>query len=416
MKVLAVVVLYFFALSAYANQAKIPHLELELSSYEYADLLNKRAQTFGIDEQGTEPLANVITFGKRNLDWLIFMNAHRPADTQLSFSTPENTKAYPIDAPGESNEMLVLKEYQDLLKDLPVEMKAILVHGNSFTEQPPIAEVEYLNWGLRVDRAYQRASRWILQRPYLESYASRQKKDIRGYYFLSKVEGLADKLKNFSSLSDADKVNFTAWLLGMCGNMWNTTSAFCKQKLNQAIAAKTVDVYYANYLQNSKGIFDAYFAIPSTRPEAEWNPKNPNLMVLPFLNPDRKDVLDFLQVNIEDEWRWKDWSFHLNFIPNNGEDLVHVEFEAGSTPHVNGLAGNTITIDGNAPLTEYAVRWTIRHEFGHVLGFPDCYVEFYDKDSGKMINYQIDTTNLMCSRKGKFKEEHFSELQRAYFR
>jgi len=52
-------------------------------------------------------------------------------------------------------------------------------------------------------------------------------------------------------------------------------------------------------------------------------------------------------------------------------------FEPGVTPHVNGIGGRIITMDANAPLDDYDVSWTIRHEYGHVLGFPDCYVEFY---------------------------------------
>ncbi len=64
-------------------------------------------------------------------------------------------------------------------------------------------------------------------------------------------------------------------------------------------------------------------------------------------------------------------------------------------------------------MTEYDVQWTIRHEFGHVLGFPDCYIEFYEQASGEIINYQIDTSNLMCSRMGHIQEKHFAELKRS---
>ena len=49
--------------------------------------------------------------------------------------------------------------------------------------------------------------------------------------------------------------------------------------------------------------------------------------------------------------------------------------------------------------TQMNVQWTIRHEFGHVLGFPNCYLEFYDNDTATMVSYQLDVTNLMCSRR-----------------
>ena len=95
--------------------------------------------------------------------------------------------------------------------------------------------------------------------------------------------------------------------------------------------------------------------------------------------------------------------------------MAKLEFEPGTTPHVNG-AGDTITMDANQALNEYDSTWTIRHEFGHVLGFPDCYVEFYDEEAGLMINYQIDTSNLMCSRRGHLQDKHFQQLKKHYFK
>jgi hypothetical protein len=72
-------------------------------------------------------------------------------------------------------------------------------------------------------------------------------------------------------------------------------------------------------------------------------------------------------------------------------------------------------MDGNRNIDEYSARWTIRHEYGHVLGFPDCYLEFYDVETETMINYQLDITDLMCSRRGAFKVNHFDQLKAAYF-
>ena len=73
-------------------------------------------------------------------------------------------------------------------------------------------------------------------------------------------------------------------------------------------------------------------------------------------------------------------------------------------------------MDANAPLTEYDVKWTIRHEYGHVLGFPDCYLEFWDKELKAIVSYQLDTSDLMCSRRGHLKQRHFDALRDAYFR
>lgn len=139
-------------------------------------------------------------------------------------------------------------------------------------------------------------------------------------------------------------------------------------------------------------------------------------MSVPFLDPRIPAVTTWLTENIEDEWRWGDWKLKLEFMSEGGSDMTHVRFEPGATPHVNGLAGSEITMDANRALNEYSSRWTIRHEYGHVLGFADCYLEFYDESLKAMVNYQLDLTNLMCSRKGKLQQKHYDEMKRVYFR
>jgi hypothetical protein len=134
-------------------------------------------------------------------------------------------------------------------------------------------------------------------------------------------------------------------------------------------------------------------------------------MIFPFLDPNHSILQSFLQSNIEDEWKVSGWNLLLSFRKNAA---ARVEFEAGTVPHVNRIGGDVITMDENSSLDDYGVQWLIRHEFGHVIGFPDCYIEFYDSAVGEIISYQIDTTNLMCSRRGHLLPEHLTQLQRAY--
>ena len=111
-------------------------------------------------------------------------------------------------------------------------------------------------------------------------------------------------------------------------------------------------------------------------------------------------------------------------IPSKGEEIPHEifmyklknsSFQEMSKQMFLTDRINSLTMDANQSLAEYHVRWTIRHEFGHTLGFPDCYVEFYDTSTQEMISYQVDTSNLMCSRRGKLQEKHYNELKRVYY-
>ncbi len=131
-----------------------------------------------------------------------------------------------------------------------------------------------------------------------------------------------------------------------------------------------------------------------------------------FNTPSLPKFIPYLKNNIEDEFRWENWGMKMTF--GNYSSGPRLVFETGVVPHVNGLGGDTITMDSNQPIEEYESQWTIRHEFGHVLGLPDCYHEFYDTDLKAYVNYQLDITDLMCSRAGNIKERIYLELKKAY--
>lgn len=93
---------------------------------------------------------------------------------------------------------------------------------------------------------------------------------------------------------------------------------------------------------------------------------------------------------------------------------VFVEWVRDATPHVKGLGSNHIVMNSNSSLDDWDTQWTIRHEFGHVLGLPDCYVEFYEEEKNLITNYQIDVEDLMCSRRGVMNQRIVDELRSNY--
>jgi hypothetical protein len=188
-------------------------------------------------------------------------------------------------------------------------------------------------------------------------------------------------------------------------------SANCSGRVQTAIQAGKLYELYLQYLPNSQKVWDSYFSLSNPRSEIVWTRNNPEKMIVPFENPNDQKVLDFLKINIEDEWKWTGWNLILDF---RSSAPVHVDFQAGVVPHVNGVGGDTIVMDNNAPLTEWDVQWTIRHEFGHVLGFTDCYMEFYDPKLKAIVTYQLDIENIMCARSGKFLRAHYETLKDNY--
>jgi hypothetical protein len=409
---------------------------------------------------GKDPLAQILEVGKKNLQCLDILNQQRPVDKKFQLSTPETQKGIPITQPSFSNRKIILSDETEIKSLIPAELLSVLWKDDSCPVSLSMSDEEYLTWARKVDRLYQNASRWILQEPYLMAYAGRSNMDIRGYYFLSLENNLETSLTNFSSLPLEKQNLLITWLVGLCHNSDIEVSQ-CQSEIRNAIvttlttpAQHTADVvsldklpylnqpvyldkpltldkslylnkpfnkeknllaFYKKYLPAAKKVWNDFFTLRNPRPEVYWERSSsgtPQLLVQNFQKHKSVDVRDWLKFNLEDEWHWKEFQLKVGYKPSL--ENPQVIFEAGVTPHVNGLGGDTIYMDANRDIQEYSSRWIIRHEYGHVLGLPDCYIEFYDMDQEVMINYQIDIDNLMCSRRGHLQEKHVTELQRSY--
>ena len=400
------------------SQNELHHLDLLATGLEYRKFIAEHNLTSSFENSKNQselnPIEKAIKIGNRNLDWLIKINKKRLADgkTELYITNPKNTRSYPIDSPFKYSPQIIDEKLKQLIAKTPNEISIVLTSDNPLPNDMTVPEEIYLNFALEYNRIYESAVRWKLLSPYLQYYKKDKKNDIRGYYFLMNQQDLETKLKNFSKLDRETALLFKTNLQGVC---FNTTYSFetCLQELDTNIIQSHVYNFYLKYKDKSAQIYQSFFNIKNPRSDAKWSKLNPSTMIIPFQDPQSENVLFFLKNNIEDEWKTSEWKLILNFSPSAD---IHIVFKDNITPNVNGLGGNTITMDKKAPLSEWDTQWTIRHEFGHVLGFPDCYLEFYDEHEKAMMGYQIDTTNLMCSRVGKFKQIHFEALKETYLK
>ena len=384
---------------------------------EYREVLERleaRGQ-LSILKSGT--LQPILAFGKRNLEWLDVINRARPDGQKLELSTAATQVGYPIDSPSESNATLVLAKYNALRSEMPATLLAVLDSSAPLSAALPVDDATYLGFARRADRVYQQASRWLLEEPFLFQYVSQSRRDIRGYYSLAKEADLDRKLTDWNSLDVATRDRLTPWLIGQCRNQGNLPPQ-CTSEFTLSVQHEgNAKAFFQKYLGVAKRTYDSFFAIQGARTNLSWTATDPNVMHYPFESPASAEIQSWLKDNIEDEWRVGAWNLRLEFQPSHSSpaSTTHVVFVAGATPHVNGLGGSEITMDANRNIQEYTSRWTIRHEFGHTMGFPDCYLEFYDEDREVMIQYQLDVDNLMCSRRGHLHQIHFDELKKSYF-
>ena len=408
---LAIALLSIFSPNSFASEKPFEypvHILPGSPSEAYGPFIRRALMSDDITNMASY-VQQALNAGTRNLQWLDFLNSRRP--DQIALTKPGDLPSHPINKPNAYSPLTIENDFKALNTSIPESMRKIIFENAGFTDTLSISVKDYIAWAKKVDKLYQIAARWTSLAPYLSSYARNKVNDIRGYYFLMKDSDLEKKLKNWNSLSIDVQNRLRIYLVNLCENS-SISTAQCDTNLNSAITQNDVTGHFAKYVAKSKAIYNRYFKIAGIRRELQWTSQNANLAVIPFRQTDPV-IQNFLAVNIEDEWKWMGWQLKLDFQSNAP---VHVEFKAGVVPHVNGLGGDTIVMDKNASLNEWDVQWTIRHEFGHVLGFPDCYVEFYDSAAQQMVNYQIDVSDLMCSRVGKFKQNHFSEMKSVYCR
>lgn len=395
-----------------------PDIPPDADSSYYMSVLGPRLMAG--DGDAFDGLNNVVSLGERNLRWLEHINSFRPDGQKLSLTSKDTQRGIPITAPNEYNPTLVQSRLNEVKAQFPAAMAKVIFENADFTREPPVKLEDYLTWSRELDRVFQTALRWRTMAPWLSYLAGRRHNDLRGWYFLSRMPDRALKLRNWAELGDDQRTLIRGWLANMCFNRdENDTPAACLAEVDRIIANRgDLEAYYQSKAAHSATMFNGYFRIPNYahRPEVRWQTgaDGKPMVTAPFLDPGTPAVRAFLKDNIEDEWRFQDWHLEMPFQSKGA--IPKVVFRPGVTPNVNGLGGDTITMNSQQPLTEYDAQWTIRHEYGHVLGFPDCYVEFYESERNVIVNYQFDVENLMCSRRGHIQATHLEEMKRVYSR
>jgi hypothetical protein len=357
------------------------------------------------------PVDDAIDLGVRNLNWLKFINDRRPENDKISLTSASSTGGYPIEKPSEYSPKIVKERLDKLRAEMPIEMKEVLFDGKAFTPDLPLEKDKFIEWGRSTDKLYQTALRWKGMEPWLSYLEANREEDVRGIYFFNKMDPAvrAARLAAPGTWSPQEKSDFSEWLVSLCLNNGKTLSV-CRQQVNSQIGGGLSALpLFDSWKVKAQATWDRFFDIQN--PRSDIVVPNSDLLEMPFRDPRDAAVLAFLRDNIEDEWRFGPWKLKMVFSANAA---AHVVFQPGVTPHVNGLGGDRITMNADQPMTEYDAQWTIRHEFGHVIGMPDCYIEFYDSDRQSIVNYQLDIDNLMCSRHGHIQQKHVDELLRVY--
>lgn len=392
-----------------------PHLPLELTFEESQQLLRQHWVKFGegMMKANAPETQLAIDGGEKFSKWLKEINQQRSTDDQIRLTSGSNRGGgIPIDSPSKYGPKTIKERLQKNLDEIPASIKDI-VYGNKDTTTLPTSKEDFIKYGRMISFLYQTAVRWSTSlEPWLDWYKKNKQRDVRGYYHLKKMSDLDEKLEDFSKLTDKEQEEIKKHMMDICQNNQYSIKA-CEKAFDSNRKKKNLKALKDQLWPAAMATWNSFFEIRNPRTDVTWNESEPNVMKAPFIDPKNEKISNWLKENIEDEFKTTTWNFELNFV-EEGKDTAYLEFQPNVTPHVT--RGNIIVMDANSPIEEYDVKWTIRHEYGHILRIPDCYIEFYDETEEVAVNYQLDVKDLMCSRAGDFNQRLYDELKRVYYK
>lgn len=393
-----------------------PHLDRDLTAEEYQKLLES-APPLPADMPDAEAVEKAIAMGERvfklqsHFSDRSVSGTHSQIKRGSSYKKTENPSDpdnfISPDEPLKYSASLVKSWTNAALIKMSSGLRRYLL-GELSLEESNLSYDEFVAHLGGINFVYSIAARTKIMSGYLDYLKTAKARDVRGYDYLRKLSLRESILGNLEKAEKSDQKKVKTALSGLCQNSGKSRSD-CEAEIQSQFELGKLEEFYQKYLPYGKGVWDSFFKIP------DWG-KHQGIeivseeLIVPFKDPGEK-YREFIKVNIEDEFLYLDFGVKVDL---KDDALLNVKFEKGVTPNVSRLGGDQITMDANQDVTDPRAQRTIRHEFGHVLGFPDCYHEFFDEEEGVFVNYQLDSSNIMCAGSGNMNWHMYKELKRVY--
>lgn len=168
--------------------------------------------------------------------------------------------------------------------------------------------------------------------------------------------------------------------------------------------------------------FDKLFSLRSnhllfqcTETSEEASPKT-FMLIKVFKGNWEEGHLKTLLKYVSDQWSNANYQLQFEVVNQTdipGETVVTILNTTNFNSYVPD--NNTRVVYLSEKLDFLTKQKVLAHEFGHVLGFPDCYVEFFDDKEKELVYYEHSNTdtNIMCSLKNGVRapDEYLRQLR-----
>lgn len=228
---------------------------------------------------------------------------------------------------------------------------------------------------------------------------ARANNDVRPYFLVK------EKLESGFSPEDP---SMESLLLSMCSEF--NTPALCSMEYLMSRRQGSIGLFFQNSSEHYEKRLANFF---EPHPATKWKchkEEAQTVVTVRLLKDERlKNQLfgtyDVLKSFVTQKWSNEKIRVDLELIDAHEKEVNEKVLKVVWSPNALSFVSrhNPYVMNLSSKLNFSHLSLTFAHELGHVLGFPDCYHEFYDSKAKEIIYYALDESgkNLMCHLNGR---------------